>query len=55
MKGYACTTLIKEEALKFMLKDLKKDEEVPVLYEIINLNSNGFDYFVLDEDYSLFS
>ena len=44
----------KEEAIKFMFQNLKKDD-VPVLLQITNLNSDGEDYFVLDnEDYSLF-
>ena len=37
-----------------MFRGLNQDD-VPVLYEIYNLNKNGFNYFILDnEDYTLF-
>ena len=52
--GFTSTTLIKKEAYKFMFTNLKKDE-VPVLYQITNLDSKGEWYFKLDNDnYSLF-
>jgi len=37
LKGFTSTSLVKEEALKFMFKGLSKDD-VPVLYQIYNLH-----------------
>ena len=37
-----------------MFRGLNQDD-VPVLYEIYNLNKDGFNYFMLDdEDYTFF-
>ena len=54
LKGFTSTSLNKEEAFKFMFKGLSNDD-VPVLYQINNLNNFGKYYFKLDNtDYSLF-
>ena len=54
LKGFTSTSLVKEEALKFMFRGLSL-EEIPVLYQISNLCERGESYFKLDnEDYSLF-
>ena len=54
MRGFTSTSLEKEEAIKFMFKGLNK-EDVPVLYQINNLDEDGYRYFKLDNaDYSLF-
>ena len=36
-----------------MFRGLSKDD-VPVLYQINNLQEDGYDYFKLDSNYSLF-
>ena len=43
LKGFTSTTLDKEIAFKFMFKGLSKDD-VPVLYQINNLNPFYLDY-----------
>ncbi len=54
LRRFTSTSLKKEEAIRFMFTGLKK-EDVPVLYQINNLNKDGFYYFKLDNtDYSLF-
>jgi hypothetical protein len=55
LSGFTSTSLKKEEALKFMFKGLK-NEDIPVLYQINNLDKKGWYYFKLNNaDYSLFS
>ena len=54
LRGFTSTSSKKEEAIKFMFRGLSKDQ-VPLLYQINNLDQDGLDYFKLDnEDYSLF-
>ena len=54
LRGFTSTSLKKEEAFKFMFRGLNKDQ-VAVLYQINNLDEDGFLYFKLDNsDYSLF-
>jgi hypothetical protein len=54
LKGFTSTSLNIEIAFKFMFKRLR-EEDVPVLYQIDNLDKDGWYYFKLDNsDYSLF-
>ncbi len=53
-RGFTSTSLNKDIAISFMLKELSEDD-VPVLYQIQNLSEDGYSYFKLDnEDYSSF-
>ena len=54
LRGFTSTSLKKDIAFQFMFRGLSKDQ-VPVLYQIYNLNEDGMCYFKLDnEEYSLF-
>ena len=54
LRGFTSTSSKKEEAIKFMFRGLSKDQ-VPLLYQINNLDKEGWNYFNLDtEEYSLF-
>ena len=54
LRGFTSTSLKKDIAFQFMFRGLSKDQ-VPVLYQIYNLNDEGLSYFKLDnEEYSLF-